>query len=127
MARRRRKIYNISQLEKQILILLREHKFEVVSQFVIPNLPYIYDFYFPQLHKILEVQGDYWHCNPTRYKPGSIVKMAGLGNIIVDHIWDCDALKKRSAEKQGYQVIALWESDFKSNGWTAVSKAIAGI
>ena len=122
--RRRKNKYKVSKLEKEILALLISNDYEVVPQFIIPNIPYIFDFYFPKLNTILEVQGTYWHCDPNQYKPGSLIKMAGLGNVLVDYIWAKDRLKKEMAESQGFKLITLWEDDYKKSGWEAIAKCL---
>ena len=124
MRKRRKNKYKVSRAEKEILLLLEANKYEVKPQFIIPGVPYIYDFYFPKLNVILEYQGDYWHCNPNQYTSGGLVRMAGLGNVLVDYIWAKDKLKKEMAERQGFKLITLWEDDYKKFGWTAINKCL---
>ncbi len=118
--RRKRKKYKVSGAEKEILSLLQEHKYEVVPQFRIDGIPFIYDFYFPQLNLLLEYHGDYFHANPIKYKTGSLIKMPGVGKVFVDYIWAKDKLKRESAEQQGFVVRCLWENDYKQFGWEAL-------
>lgn len=124
MRKRRKNKYKVSKAEKEILLLLEKHGYEVKPQFIIPGVPYIYDFYFTASNTILEYQGDYWHCNPHLYKSGNLVKMAGLGNILVDYIWAKDKLKREMAESQGFKLITLWEADYKKAGWDAIAKVL---
>jgi G:T-mismatch repair DNA endonuclease (very short patch repair protein) len=127
MARKRyRKKYSVSKLEKEILSLLENRGYEVSTQFRIVGVPFIYDFIFPLENKILEVQGNYWHCNPNQYKKGSLIKMRGFKEkILVDYIWLKDELKAQMAREQGFTVCYLWESDYKERGWAAVLEAIS--
>lgn len=121
----RKKKYKVSKQEKEILALLKKQGLDVIAQFRITGLPYIFDFLFPEYKILLEYQGNYWHCNPNKYKADELIKMAGIREkILVNHIWDRDELKRRSAEKQGYKVIYLWESDFKSRGWEAIRELL---
>jgi hypothetical protein len=124
MRRRRKNKYKVSKAEKEILLLLEDHGYEVKPQFIIPGVPYIYDFYFAKTNTILEYQGDYWHCNPHQYKSGNLIRMAGLGNILVDYIWAKDRLKKEMAERQGFKLITLWEADYKQMGWQAIEQLL---
>ena len=122
---RRRKIYKVSKAEKEIKLLLEARGFMVIAQFVIPNIPYIYDFYLPELNLILEYNGSYWHANPAIYKSGTLIQMVGFKDkILVDYIWDKDELKKQSAIKQGYSFAVVWESIYKERGYEAVLQAI---
>ncbi len=124
MRKRRKNKYKVSKAEKEILSLLEEHGYEAKTQFIIPGVPYIYDFYFANFNTILEYQGDYWHCNPNQYTSGSLVRMAGLGNVLVDYIWAKDQLKKEMAERQGFKLITLWEADYKKLGWEAIKNCL---
>lgn len=54
--------------------------------------------------KVIEVQGNYWHCNPSIYQDGPKDKIQA--NQIVK-----DELKKSCLETLGYVVMYIWESD----------------
>lgn len=58
-------------------------------------------------HYIIEVQGDYWHCNPNIYTNGPINVMQ-INNINNDN-W-----KKEKLINMGYEVIYIWENDIKN-------------
>ena len=122
---RRRFKTNVSKAEKEILSLLQKHGYETVSQFKIEGLPYFYDFYFPKLNLLLEYNGSYYHASPQKYKAGTLINMVGRGKLLVDYIWDKDALKIHSAEKLGFRVKVLWEHDYKKEGWSAVLRTLA--
>jgi len=57
---------------------------------------------------IIEVQGDYYHCNPKIYKNGAI------NSIQVNNITR-DKSRKERLELLGYNVIYIWEDDIKNN------------
>lgn len=95
---------------------------------MIKNIPIIYDikrefnirgsqnyFYYDFLINdklILEVNGDYWHCNPVIYTdpnakvlfPGGVVKTPS-------QVWEYDRIKKQSAVSAGYDTYTIWERD----------------
>ena len=62
--------------------------------------------------KIIEYNGDYWHCNPRKYSADyfneKIKKYA-------KDIWENDLQRQKSLEKLGYSVLCIWESDFINN------------
>lgn len=70
---------------------------------------YLVDAYVPQTRTIIEVQGDYFHCNPDVYPDGPR-----------------DARQRRAVEKDhrrrkwfrdhGYTVVELWERDIRQDG-----------
>lgn len=61
---------------------------------------------------IIEVYGDYWHCNPLFYQSGDIVSFPGRKST-AQEIWDRDMERERILSKFGYKVIVVWEYDIK--------------
>jgi hypothetical protein len=70
---------------------------------------YIFDFYNEEANKLIEFQGDYWHCNPEKYKSDYFHTVK---QMYAWEIWEFDAQKKRQAEEQGWEVEYVWESDY---------------
>ena len=71
-----------------------------------------YDFWLGEKN-ILEIQGKYWHCDPRFYKENDIIQH-GESYYLVKDVWDKDEEKKKLAEKYGYNVFYLWETDIKN-------------
>ena len=69
---------------------------------------------------MLEVQGDFWHVNPSVYPNGPLhdSQRRTLAN---------DARKSASLALLGYDVRYLWESDFKRDPVEALTEALKGI
>lgn len=59
---------------------------------------------------ILEVQGDFWHANPKKYKESDILPHP-TGNVLASDLWKKDEVKKKIAIDNGYGIIYLWESE----------------
>lgn len=57
---------------------------------------------------IIEVQGDYYHCNPKIYKDGPV-------DIIQANNIEKDITKKEKLSKMGYKVYYIWENDINTN------------
>lgn len=74
------------------------------------NLKCSYDFTYN--NKIIEFNGDYWHANPKYNKPNDIIR--GL-NITAQDKWNHDKQKIELANKRGYEVLVIWESDYNEN------------
>jgi hypothetical protein len=70
---------------------------------------YFYDFTVG--NKIIEFNGDYWHCTPTRYAQGEFVRIRGEMRLVED-IWARDIKKINHAILHGYEVKIVWENDF---------------
>ena len=61
------------------------------------------DFYIPKANLCIEVQGDFWHCNPKVFKkPVSRIQTRAL---------ERDARKKELIIAKGYSFLEVWEYD----------------
>lgn len=69
-----------------------------------------YDFAFG--NTILELNGDYFHANPSMYKAEDIIVIRHVKHT-AQSIWNDDTVKRELAESKGYKVIYLWERDMK--------------
>lgn len=74
------------------------------------QLNYSYDFTYN--NKIIEFNGDFWHANPKYNKPDDIIR--GL-KITAQEKWNIDKQKIELANKNGYEVLTIWESDYNEN------------
>lgn len=69
-----------------------------------------YDFCIKQTKKIIEFNGDFWHCNPSMYSRDyyhPIKKMTS------SEIWEYDSQKEKLARSKGYDYLVVWESEYK--------------
>lgn len=64
--------------------------------------------------KIIEFNGDYWHCNPKMYKPDETITIHGVEKI-VKYIWAKDIERYEILSKMGYEVKVVWENDYVKN------------
>lgn len=73
------------------------------------------DFYFPEINKAIEFNGDFWHCNYDRYDCNYFNKHKGL---YASELWVKDAIKRRKCKKNGIDLITIWDSywqDYKED------------
>jgi G:T-mismatch repair DNA endonuclease (very short patch repair protein) len=75
---------------------------------------YFYDIHITNTKILIEVNGDYWHCNPLFYKKDDYVKFP-LKEIKCNEIWEKDKLKNNIAKDKGYVIIYIWEYDIKNS------------
>lgn len=87
---------------------------EVEAQYKIYSTKHNYSFDIRYKNKIIEFNGDYWHCNPKKYKSDDIVKFP-YGIRKVKEVWDEDAEKIRTAKENGFDVLVVWESDYEKD------------
>lgn len=69
-----------------------------------------YDFVFNK--KIIEFNGDYWHTNPKIYKSDFLNLRK---QMYAYEIWEYDKKKIKKAKEKGYNLLVIWESDYKQN------------
>ena len=83
------------------------------------NRSYAYDFMFK--NKIIEFQGDYWHCNPKLYKENFYNKVK---QKTASEIWKYDKEKAECAQKYNYKVLHIWEMDYNQDKENILKKCI---
>ena len=72
---------------------------------------------------IFELQGDYWHASPLKYKANDIVHYPNNVQYTAQFIWDKDKYKKNVAEFNGYTVFYIWEHDMNNKDkWEFIKK-----
>jgi hypothetical protein len=71
--------------------------------------------------KIIEFNGDYWHCNPNVYNPEDFNLSL---QCTAKEKWDFDKFKNEMIEKEGYQVLTIWESEYNENPEKTIEKCI---
>ena len=75
----------------------------------------------PRWNNNLENNGDFWHSNPNLYPPDFINPRTKLKAI---DKWQIDHIKLQYARDQGYEVLVVWESDFKKNKEEIIKQCI---
>lgn len=69
------------------------------------------DIYIPRIKTVIEVNGDYWHMNPNKYKATDYNKNT---HLTAKQMWEKDTKKVKYLQKNGYKVITIWETDVRS-------------
>jgi len=103
----------LSSIEKRIGDVLFNLGIIYTPQFEIKNK--FYDYKIDGVKLIIEVNGDFWHANPKKYKPADIIpfpnKKGCKKQITAKDVWKKDEKKRLNALKHGYFVLPLWEND----------------
>jgi hypothetical protein len=108
----------ISKPEKELVELLTGDC-DVESQFILnadSNL-YLYDIRIN--NKIIEYNGDYWHCNPSKWLPEQYNKST---KCTAKEKWKSDKRKLDYAISKGYDVLVIWESEWKNDKENIIEK-----
>lgn len=72
-----------------------------------------FDFEIDGCNILIEVNGDFWHANPSKYSGEDSIPFPN-GHKKAREIWKQDETKRLLAERKGYKLLTLWESDLKS-------------
>ena len=80
---------------------------------------FAYDFVYND--KIIEFQGDYWHCNPKLYDADFYNKVK---QKTAKEIWEYDNLKLECANHFGYKVLYIWEYDYHNDEKNTIKKCM---
>lgn len=78
------------------------------------NINYIYDFTDLEKRKIIEFQGDIYHGNPEFFKENDYPNPYHK-NKTAKNLWDYDKLKKEIANEENFDVLTIWENDYRKN------------
>jgi hypothetical protein len=74
---------------------------------------WLYDFVDLKNKKIIEYNGDEYHANPNLYET-SDCPHPFRKNITAQEMWDKDERKKQVAEENGFEVLTIWDSEYKN-------------
>ncbi len=93
------------------------------GEFVLSDINgfYRYDFTDLKNKKIIEYNGDDYHGNPNKYNANDFPNPFRK-TITAQEIWDKDELKKKLAEKNGYKLLVIWDSEYKTNKQEIINK-----
>jgi G:T-mismatch repair DNA endonuclease (very short patch repair protein) len=110
-----------SKPEKELYDILCRSFINLEQQFVLRKgkTRFVYDFRFN--NKLIEFNGTYWHCDPRKYEPDFFRKDCKL---YAKEIWEKDKNKTNLAKENGFDVLVVWELDFKQNKEEVIKQCI---
>lgn len=111
------KISNLSKEENEILFGENELQLYYTDE---NNVIHRFCYDFCYRNKIIEFNGDRWHCNPNLFQP----KDTNIKGITAEIIWNNDKIKYNLAKSKGYDVFIIWESDWKNNKINTINKVL---
>ena len=107
--------YNKSKLEDRICLILNRLQIIYQRPFFVKvssKKRYFYDFLLKEINVVIEINGDYWHANPSLHNENELIHYK-FGNIYAKDIWDKDKKKIEYVNSLGYKTLVMWESDMK--------------
>jgi G:T-mismatch repair DNA endonuclease (very short patch repair protein) len=113
-----RKLYNIIKQRHP------KQKIEMEYKIIINKDKKVFaDVFMPEKNAIIEYYGDYWHCNPKKYKPDYFHPHKKTTAMA---IWSKDEKRKMELESLGYEVFIVWENDLKHDKNILKESILAG-
>lgn len=104
-----------SSIELRIKSILDMMCIEYISQKKIKNGKgslYFFDICVGDI--LIEINGDFWHANPQKYKNKDILKFPKK-EIIAESLWIKDKNKYKEGRKNGYNIVYLWENFIRNS------------
>lgn len=74
--------------------------------------------------RIVEFFGDYWHGNPRRFAPDKLIPFRRNKMITAIERNEVDRIRVSELEELGYQVLVVWEMDYKGNPTETIDKCV---
>lgn len=93
----------VSKLEKKVAKIAKNYGF--ISSVAIDK--YLVDLLNEKYKIIVEINGDFWHCNPNMWQADDLHKCK---KVPASQIWKKDNNRISHLKKMGYKVFVLWES-----------------
>ena len=101
--------YGTSKLEEKFAKeFLDKLGVKYVYQFEAKDIGRFFDFFLPDDNCIIEIDGDFWHGNPDKYKEEELRPHQKRAQRIDEH-------KTKWALMRGIPIIRFWESDINNN------------
>jgi len=82
---------------------------------------YKYDYVDFTNKKVIEFNGDFWHCNPKKYNENYFNKVK---QKYANELWNKDKIKNDFVINKGYDLLVVWETDFKQNKEKVIKQCI---
>ena len=73
---------------------------------------------------VIEFFGDYWHANPAKYTENSILNHPNKNKRVAKDIWEIDRKRIEWLTNKGYNVLIIWEKEYRENKQETIDKCI---
>lgn len=71
--------------------------------------------------KVIEFNGDFWHCNPINYNENYYNKLIKSTS---KEIWQKDMIKNNFIISKGYEILVIWENEYRKNKEKVIKQCI---
>jgi hypothetical protein len=84
---------------------------------------WMYDFVYLKNKKIIEYNGDQYHANPNIFKSDDYPHPFRKGRKS-EEIWEKDKIKLDVAKSHGFEVLVIWDSEYRKNKKETIQKCL---
>ena len=100
----------ISKPQRKYYKKIKQEYPDAIIEHYLQDVHVSVDIYIPSEKRIIEIYGDYWHCNPKIFTENIYHKQL---HMTAKEKWEFDSNRIRKIEAAGYNVTIVWESDIK--------------
>lgn len=75
-------------------------------------------------NKCIEFNGTYWHAKPGKFSAEKVIGKIGHFVRTAQEIWDLDAIKQQAIIDSGYELLVIWEDDFRKDKEGTIEKCL---
>lgn len=99
----------VSKPQTTLFDFIKTKYLEAELEVYLKDIEYSVDIFIPSINTIIEMYGDYWHCNPSKYKSDYYQQRV---HKTAQEIWLKDQLREQKI-KEKYNLVIVWESEVK--------------
>ena len=115
----------ISGLNIKFEKLLKSLNIEYETEYCLWEDTHSFYYDFKVDNYIFELNGDFWHANPNKYKSTDILNFPKESKT-AQEIWDHDKRKRKLAESKGFKIIYYWECQINDkNLWSKITEKLS--
>lgn len=103
-------VSRISKGQRKLYEELKKTHKDAILEHYLKDVGKSVDIFIPSKNLVVEYFGDYWHCNPIKYKKSYYHKTMKL---TAEEIWKKDEERIADLKENGYDVSVVWEYDTK--------------
>lgn len=110
--KRKNKIFSKSRFtsaELKVHAILTECGIKFIPQYDRFGKYYV-DIFLPDLNTVLEVDGDFWHANPSKYSPTDVLNFPRTPRL-ASEVWEGDRKRQTDIESYGVTVKRIFQSE----------------
>lgn len=115
--RKKLNVNSISKVERELYNELLAFNNNIIAQLQLKSADNFFIYDIALNNKIIEYNGDYWHASKNRFNSDDIVRHNRRTGapIYAKEIWEHDKEKLDFAKSLGYDVLVIWESEYKND------------